>query len=94
MSIIIRRDSNIQEIGTLERDIPTGFNPGEPVSISVRFTPNTKLQDIQLKDSLPPGLELVSGDTSVSADSLPSGGTLAFEYKVQAAAPGTFPINC
>jgi len=57
--------------------------PGEPVSVTLTVeNPGADLEEVTIRDRVPPGLKVVEGETSALGP-LPSGGKLVLEYTLK-----------
>ncbi len=61
------------------------ISPGQPVTVTLTLTNQGELrEELLVRDHVPPGLQLLDGQTSVLAE-LPSGGQLTLQYQVSGA---------
>ena len=91
--IHIRLDVNEDKWIRVERQIPTGFNPGEGVPISISIIAKAHLHSLSIVFVPPKGLELMEGEPEISLREVKEGTVHSFEYIVQTDGPGSFDLR-
>lgn len=77
----------------VERYVPTGFNPGESISISLRVITRADIHALSIVHVSSPGLEMLDGNPEISLMDVLEGTVNHFEYVVQSDGPGTFHLQ-
>ena len=89
-----RTDRAENENFVFERTYPTSVQPGETFTVSVRITVKQDTQAAVLREGLPGGFNLASGNLRTVELNLSSGQSFTHTYEVTAGpTPGTFQIR-
>ncbi len=88
-----RTDKTENDLIAYTRIVPETLSPGGTFVVQVAVTAKTNLRALVVSETLPTGLQLVSGDLRAAQLGLSANQKLEFSYQIKAgAAPGTFAI--
>ncbi len=89
-----RTDTAQDDFVIYSRTLLEAVKPGETFTVQVTVTAKVALKAVVVSESLPEGLQLVSGELRAAQLNLSANQKLQFTYQVKAgAAPGTFTIS-
>ncbi len=89
-----RTDKTENDLIVYTRIVPETLSPGGTFFVQVAVTAKTNLRALVVSETLPTGLEVVSGDLRAAQLGLSANQKLEFSYQIKAgAAPGSFAIS-
>lgn len=89
-----RTDKIENELAIYTRTVPNTLSPGETFTIQVTVTAKTSLRALVVSETLPPELQLVSGNLRTAQLGMSVDQKLELSYQIKAGtAPGTFAIS-
>lgn len=89
-----RTDKTENDLIAYTRIVPETLSPGGTFLVQVVLTAKTNLRALVVSETLPTGLQLVSGDLRAAQLGLSANQKLEFSYQIKAgAAPGSFAIS-